>query len=94
MPRVHDELKADQLAHSDPILMEHRLRTETERLVEALRTMPNARAPGKRRLLRQRAGPLLRIHALAAFGLLPSMHRLTSRVTLGLIELMREPPTC
>jgi glucose-1-phosphate adenylyltransferase len=43
----------DQMSHSDPILVRASLPPETGHLTEALRTMPNGRAPGKRRMSRR-----------------------------------------
>jgi hypothetical protein len=49
MPARSDDLMSDQMQHSEAIFPKTGLATETGRLVSALRTMPNARAPGKRR---------------------------------------------
>ena len=56
MPGPSDDLMTGQVQHSDPIFSQSSLPTETERLVNALRTMPNARAPGKRRRKAMLAG--------------------------------------
>jgi glucose-1-phosphate adenylyltransferase len=49
MPRLDDDLMTDQVQHSDPIFSHPSPTTETQPLLEALRTMPKARVAGKRR---------------------------------------------
>jgi glucose-1-phosphate adenylyltransferase len=53
MQDVDADLMTDQMSHSDPILVRASLPPETGHLTEALRTMPNGRAPGKRRMSRR-----------------------------------------
>jgi glucose-1-phosphate adenylyltransferase len=56
MPARSDDLMSEQMQHSEAIFPKTGLATETGRLVSALRTMPNARAPGKRRRKAMLAG--------------------------------------